>query len=157
MTHRHWKTVNGLLERGHQVASGAASDSPYPGGTIELQTPFFQALGLDLTGYFKGTLNISLSPSTVQLTNPEFTFRGVQWTDRHPPEDFSFSRCRVLFHNAAYNSWIYYPHPETKRRNFQHPSTLEIIAPPIPELGYGCRVAVEYNPLEIAVDSPASP
>jgi hypothetical protein len=151
MTNKHWHTVSGLVEHGHQVASGSAADSPYPSGTIEMQTPFFQALGLDLTEYFKGTLNISISPSTFQLINPEFTFRQVEWTDRHPPEDFSFSRCRLLFQNSTYNSWIYYPHPETKKRNFQNPSIIEIIALPIPNIKYGDRVEIEYNPLEISV------
>ncbi|MBD1876488.1 hypothetical protein H6F75_23655 [Nodosilinea sp. FACHB-131] len=152
MTNRHWQTVSGVLEHGHQVASGAAADSPYPSGTIEMQTPFFEALGLDLTEYFKGTLNISISPSTFNLTNPELTFRQIEWTDRHPPEDFSFSRCRVLFQASVYNCWIYYPHPETKKRNFQNPSILEIIAPPIANIQYGDKVEIEYNPLEVSVN-----
>lgn len=117
-----------------------------------MQTPFLQALGLDLTEYFKGTLNISISPHTFQLINPAFTFRQVEWTDRHPPEDFSFSRCRVLFQASTYNCWIYYPHPETKKRNFQNPSIIEIIAPPIANIKYTDRVEIEYNPLEVSVN-----
>ncbi|MFQ4138892.1 hypothetical protein PGN35_021515 [Nodosilinea sp. PGN35] len=151
MTDTNWPAVSGTVQQGHTVASGSASASPYPSGTIEMQTPYFEALGLDLAEYFKGTLNISISPSTFQLINPEFTFRQVEWTDQHPPEDFSFSRCRILFQGAAYDCWIYYPHPETKQRNFQNPSVLEIIAPPIPGIAYGDRVDIEYNPLEIAV------
>ncbi|MEA5447690.1 hypothetical protein VB780_03855 [Leptolyngbya sp. CCNP1308] len=152
MNDRSWQKIHGIVERGHQVASGSALDSPYPASTIEMQTPFFRGLGLDLSGYFPGTLNISISPSTFQLTNPELTFRQVEWTDRHPPEDFSFSRCRVLFQASTYNCWIYYPHPETKKRNFQNPSIIEIIAPPIPNIKYGDRVEVEYNPLEVSVN-----
>ncbi len=152
VNNRHWQRVKGTVERGHKVASGAAVDGPYPRGTIEMQTPVFQALGLDLAGYFQGTLNISIRPSTFQLIDPEFTFRRVEWTDRHPPEDFSFSRCRVLFHHSTYDGWIYYPHPETKKRNFQPPSTLEIIAPPIPGISYGDGVEVEFNALEITVN-----
>ncbi|MBD2112257.1 hypothetical protein H6F59_10480 [Nodosilinea sp. FACHB-141] len=152
MTHRHWQTVTGIVEHGHQVASGSAANCPYPSGTIEMQMPFFAALGLDLTEYFKGTLNISINPRTFQLTDPELTFRQVEWTDRHPPEDFSFSRCRVLFQTSTYNSWIYYPHPETKKRNFQNPSIIEIIAPPIPNIKYGDRVKIEYNPLEVSAN-----
>ncbi|MBE9157650.1 hypothetical protein IQ265_12555 [Nodosilinea sp. LEGE 06152] len=152
MTDRTWQKVNGIIQQGHQVASGAALDRPYPAGTIEMQTPFFKALGLDLSGYFPGTLNVSISPHTFQLTNPKFTFRQVEWTDRHPPEDFSFSRCRLLLEDSAYDSWIYYPHPETKKRNFQNLSILEIIAPPIPNIQYGDRVAIEYNPLELFID-----
>ena len=50
------------------------------------------------------------------------------WTDLHPPEHFSFSQCRVTFAAVDYHGWIYYPHPETKRRNFQDASLLEVIA-----------------------------
>jgi hypothetical protein len=151
MNARQWKRVNGVVAAGHRVASGLASDSPYPRGTIEIQTPFFQALGVDLDNYFKGTLNISIAPSTFQLIQPEFIFRGVEWTDRHPPEDFSFSRCQILVHAVTYSGWIYYPHPETKMRNFQNPSIIEIIAPQIPGIGYGDPVTVEYDSLEIAL------
>lgn len=152
MADTHWKTITGIVEHGHQVASGAAADSPYPSGTIEMQTPFFESLGLDLTEYFKGTINISISPRTFQLTKPELTFRQIEWTDRHPPEDFSFSRCRILFQGSIYDGWLYYPHPETKKRNFQNPSILEIIASPIPNIKYGDKVKIEYNPLEISVN-----
>lgn len=151
MSDNHWEKVDGVIERGHKVASGAASDSPYPGGTIETQIPFFRELGLDLTGFFKGTLNVSISPKTFRIVKPEFTFRSVEWTDKHPPEDFSFSRCRILLKHAKYDALIYYPHPETKVRHFQNPSIVEIIAPPIPEIEYGQRIVVEYNPLEITV------
>jgi hypothetical protein len=151
MLNHVWQQVEGIIERGHKVASGTASDSPYPSGTIAMQTPFFKALGLNLAEYFSGTLNISIAPKRFQLTQPEFTFRQVEWTDHHPPEDFSFSRCRVLFQGASYEGWIYYPHPETKKRNFQSPSILEVIVEPIPHIHNGCSVLVEYNPLEIAV------
>jgi hypothetical protein len=99
MTGSDWRTVDGILERGYGVASGTGTDSPYPRGTIEMQIPFFKALGLDLTRFFPGTLNVSISPKTFQLINPEFTFRQVHWTDRHPPEDFSFSRCQLSYSN----------------------------------------------------------
>ncbi|TVQ22999.1 MAG: hypothetical protein EA367_02945 [Leptolyngbya sp. DLM2.Bin15] len=152
MTDNHCKKVDGIIACGHKVASGSASDSPYPRGTIEMQAPFFEKLGLDLTNFFKGTLNVSISPSTFRLARPEFTFRGIEWTDRHPPEDFSFSRCRILFKDAKHDGLIYYPHPETKKRHFQNPSIIEIIAPLIPEIEYGCRIGVEYNPLEITIN-----
>ena len=148
---QHWQQVEGIIERGHKVASGTASDSPYPNGTISMQTPFFRALGLELSDYFQGTLNISIAPKTFQLLQPEFTFRQVEWTDRHPPEDFSFSRCRILFQGVAYEGLIYYPHPETKKRNFQSPSILEVIVQPIPDICYGCRVLLEYKSAEIRV------
>ncbi len=67
-----WQTVEGIIKRGHQVASGMARDSPYLQGTIEMQTPFFQKLGLDLSAFFPGTLNISISPKTFTLQQPEY-------------------------------------------------------------------------------------
>jgi hypothetical protein len=147
-----WQAIDGIVERGHQVASGTAADSPYPGGTIAMQIPFFKGLGLDLSPYGQGTLNISIRPNTFQINHPEFTFRQVEWTDRHPPEDFSFSRCRILFQGNPYPGWIYYPHPETKQRNFQNPTTIEVIALPIAGIRYGDSVKLEYNSLEITVD-----
>lgn len=152
-----WLSLPGVVVRGHGVASGQAPDSPYPRGTIELQLPFFRALGLDLSPYFPATLNVSIAPLTFQMRAPEYTFRHVAWTDRHPPEHFSFSRCRVTFNDHRYAGWVYYPHPETKQRHFQNPSLLEIIAPRIPDLDYGAKVVVAVNPREIALSghSPA--
>jgi len=122
---------------------------------LDRQKPLFKAQGLDLDGCFNGTLNVSIRPFTFRMTHPEFTFRKVAWTDLHPPEDFSFSRVRVHFQHKTYDGWVCYPHPETKRRNFQDPTLGEIITEPIPHPSYGNRVGVELNPLEIALTSPA--
>jgi hypothetical protein len=148
-----WIAVNGIIKRGHQVASGMAEDSPYPKGTIEMQISFFQKLGLDLTPFFPATLNISISSYTFTVKQPEYTFRNVEWTSKHPPEDFSFSRCRVFYKNARYDALIYYPHPETKIAHFQNNSILEILAPFIPNLNYEDNIQVEINSLEIVVNS----
>lgn len=148
----NWQKVNGRVEQGHQVASGAASNSPYPRGTIAMQIPILTTLGLDLTRFFPGTLNVSIAPNTFAWIKPEFTFRQVQWTDQHPPEDFSFSQCHVIFNNIVYDAFIYYPHPETKTRHFQHASTLEILAPLIPGIQYGEKVEIEFNALEVSIN-----
>ncbi len=148
----NWVTLPGVVVRGYMVASGQAADSPYPGGTIAMQLPFFKKLGLDLSGCYPATLNISVSPYTFSLANPEHTFRRVEWTSEHPPEDFSFSRCRVTFNRATYRGWVYYPHPETKKRNFQNPSTVEVLAPFIPSLKYGYTVELALNTDEIRLE-----
>jgi hypothetical protein len=135
-------TVRGIVERGHGVASGAATDSPYPRGTITMQKPYFAARGLDLDTCYDGTLNISIAPHTFVLRRPRYTFRQVRWTSLHPPEDFSFSPCRLVVGGESYDGWIYYPHPETKRDHFQNPSIIEILAPFIPTLHYGDQVEV---------------
>ena len=145
-------SLQGVIVQGYRVASGPSKDYPY--GALERQKPIFKSRGLNLDGYFNGTLNIDIRPYTFQLIKPEFTFHNVDWTDLHPPEHFSFSRCKVIYKDVEYQGWIYYPHPETKRRNFQNPSLLEVIAYPIPEIQYGDEVQVFVNPDEIVVSSP---
>lgn len=141
--------VNGVVVPGYRVASGTTNNSPYPKGTIELQAPFFKALGLDLAPYFPGTLNISISPHTFVMRSPRYTFRDVHWLDGYPAEDFSFSPCTVMFGGSTYESLIYYPHPETKIAHFQNDSLIEVIAPSIAGLKYGDRVDIAVNPTEI--------
>ena len=147
-----WISLRGVIVQGYRVASGPSKDYPY--GALERQKPIFKSRGLNLDGYFNGTLNIDIRPYTFQLIKPEFTFHNVEWTDLHPPEHFSFSRCKVVYKDIEYEGWIYYPHPETKRRHFQNPSLLEVIAYPIPEIQYGDEVQVFVNPDEIVVSSP---
>lgn len=134
------QTIQGILTRGHQVASRPSKDYPY--STLEKQKPYFKNLGLDLYPYFNGTLNISIAPLTFRLINPEFTFEKVAWTDLHPPETFSFSRCNVIFKNKEYAGWVYYPHPETKKNHFQNPSLIEVITFEIQNIKYGDTVQV---------------
>ena len=144
-----WELVNGILAQGYRVASGPSKDYPY--GALDRQRPLFKARGLDLDGYFNGTLNIDIRPATFTTLKPEYTFPLVEWTDLHPPETFSFSRCKVIYGGGEYAGWVYYPHPETKLRNFQNPSLLEVIARPIPGLQYGDALAVWVNVDEISV------
>jgi hypothetical protein len=145
-----WIVVNGILVQGYRVASGPSADYPY--GALDRQRPIFKTRGLDLNGYFNGTLNIDIHPHMFTMKRPQYTFRDVEWTDLHPPEHFSFSHCRVIYKNVEYDGWVYYPHPETKERNFQNPSLVEVIAMPVPDIQYGDELQVLLNPEEIAVD-----
>lgn len=144
-----WTLVSGILAQGYRVASGPSADYPY--GALDRQRPLFKSRGLNLDPYFNGTLNIDIRPHTFAMVKPEFTFHSVEWTDLHPPEHFSFSRCKVIFKDVQYDGWVYYPHPETKKRNFQNPSLLEVIAMPIPEIRYGDELQVMVNPQEIEI------
>lgn len=144
-----WITVHGILVQGYHVASGPSADYPY--GALERQRPIFKARGFDLGDCFNGTLNVDIRPDTFTMQNPEYTFKHVEWTDLHPPEDFSFSRCKVIFRAVEYAGWVYYPHPETKLRNFQNPSLLEVIAMPIPEIKYGDALDVLVNAAAITI------
>ena len=144
-----WTLIHGTLVQGYRVASGPSRDYPY--GALDRQRPLFKSRGLDLGPYFNGTLNIDIRPNTFKLIKPEFTFQHVEWTDLHPPEHFSFSRCKVIYKDIEYEGWVYYPHPETKIRHFQDPSLLEVIAVPIPDIKYGDELDVLLNPEEIHV------
>jgi len=148
-----WTRVHGRIVQGYRVASGPSADYPY--GALNRQRPLFASRGLDLSSYFNGTLNIDINPHTFKMINPEFTFHNVEWTDLHPPEHFSFSRCKVIFREIEYDGWVYYPHPETKLRHFQNPSLLEVIAMLIPEVNYGNEVNVRVNLAEIKVSEIA--
>lgn len=140
-----WIKVPGVIVPGHQVASGRAADSPYPKGTIEMQIPHFQARGLDLSGLFRGTLNVAIAPRVPRLIAPDFTFEQVKWSPEHPAETFSFSRCQLEAEDKHYAGWIYYPHPETKPTHFQAPTTLEVLAPEIAGLTYGDSIQLFLN------------
>lgn len=152
----NWQTVTGVVKRGHQIASGQAENSPYPNGSIAIQMPVFQALGLALSDCFPGTLNVTISPYTFVLKAPVHTFRQVQWTPYHSPEHFSFSPCWLKFDSQQYDGWVYYPHPETKRRHFQDASTLEILAPRIPNIQYGDRLELAVDPQQIDIIEPSA-
>ncbi len=144
-----WIPIHGILVQGYRVASGPSDDYPY--GALDRQRPIFKARGFNLEGYFNGTLNIDIRPYAFRMKKPEYTFHNVEWTDLHPPEHFSFSHCKVIYKDVEYDAWVYYPHPETKKRNFQNPSLIEVIATTIPEIRYGDELQVLLNPEEIAV------
>lgn len=144
-----WRWVKGVLVRGHGVASGPSAAYPY--GSLDRQRPIFRNLGLDLEGYFNGTLNIDITPFSFRMTRPECLFGGVEWTDLHPPEDFSFSRGRVRFAGKEYDGWVYYPHPETKLRHFHNSSLIEIIAKEIRGIEIGDAVEVGLKVSEVEV------
>ena len=145
------KQISGILKSGHQVASGMADNSPYEKGTLQMQLPFFQAKGLDISKFYLGTLNISIAPHTFKIVKPQYTFHQVKWHPNYPSEDFSFSPCELTFQNTTYEGLVYYPHPETKIGHFQDPSIIEAIALPIPNINYGDQIAIALNPSEIVI------
>jgi hypothetical protein len=148
-----WESVSGILRKGYGVASGPSDDYPY--GTLERQIPIFKARGLDLSTFFFGTLNIDIRPFIFEIIKPEFTFRDVRWTDLHPPEHFSLAQCNVLFGGALHAGWVYYPHPETKSRNFQEPSLLEVIAARIPTITHGDQLQILVKSERISFKRPS--
>jgi hypothetical protein len=137
--------------KGYRVASGQATDSPFPKGTIEMQTPFFLREGLDLREYYPATIGVSCGPLTFTVKQPEYTIRNVKWSLEHHAEDFSFSRCRVTFEDVTVDGLVYYPHPDTKIGHYHDNSTLEIIAPYLDGIQYGELVEVDINTDEISI------
>ena len=115
-----WTFLQGILVEGYHVASGPSKDYPY--GALDRQRPFSRHAVWTLDSYFNGTLNIDIHPLIFKLIKPEFTFRHVEWTDLHPPEDFSFSRCRaVTYQGIEYEGWMYYPASGNETAQFSEP------------------------------------
>ncbi|MEB3354036.1 MAG: hypothetical protein VKM34_07350 [Cyanobacteriota bacterium] len=143
----HWSWHPCRLVAGYGVASGQAVDSPYPAGTIALQTPLFRQAGFDLAHCFPGTLNLAFPGGEWRLRDPSWHVPGLRWTDRHPPESFSFWPCRLRWAGASAvaEGWIYWPHPETKQRHHQPADRLEVLAPWIDAIATAER-------LELGVD-----
>jgi len=146
-----WLWVPCRLVAGHGIASGQAAASPYPAGSIALQAPFFLASGLDLAPYFAGTLNLQARQGEWRLRRPDHLVEQLRWTDRHPPETFSFWRCRLRRPTGTpggqdWPALIYRPHPETKARHFQPLGLVEVLAPWIEGLAPG-------STLELGVDA----
>ena len=135
--------LTGRLCAGHGVASGTSKQSPYPEGSIRMQSPVFRSLGLDLSDCFFGTLNLDFAPLEVSLSNPDHRFEKVRWTELHSPETFSFWCVEIKATDLeVVRGWIYYPHPETKERHWQPPTTLELLAPRLSGVRPGCTISL---------------
>ncbi|NJS36421.1 MAG: hypothetical protein HC765_08310 [Brachymonas sp.] len=122
----------GTVIAGHGVASGRSAGTagnPYPQGSIAMQAAHFKSLGLDLSPYYLGTINLDIAPHRWQLLQADHRFEHLRWTDLHPPETFSFVRIELQWRGAWRGGWLYYPHPETKAAHFQNRSVMELIAP----------------------------
>ena len=130
------QAIQATVVRGHGVASGIAGDPRFPHGTLHMQFPIFARHGLDLSGFFPGTINLDIAPATYQILKPKLTLKNIHWHPDCPPETFSFFDCQLDGENAL----IYYPHPETKPEHFQSEGVLEIIGPKIKNLMYGQKL-----------------
>jgi hypothetical protein len=146
----HWITLKGRLKKGYRVASGPSKAYPEY-GSIEKQKPYFKKLGLNLDRVFNGTLNISIHPYEFAMTKPGHKFKRVKWTELTNAEDFSFSQCKIKFQGKEYNGWVYYPDPKTKKDHFQSASTVEVLAPFIPNIKYRNTMEISLNGAEITV------
>jgi hypothetical protein len=140
---------------GHRVASGGKGDPRFPGGTLRMQAPFFRELGLDLSAFHMGTLNVSLAPRQYRVVAAKLTFRGVKWHPTEPAEDFSFFDAELALPDGSTPSaLVYYPHPETKPEHFQQPDVLEVLAPHLPGLSYGMEIGLYVPRDQIIIELP---
>ncbi|WP_411030646.1 hypothetical protein [Spongiimicrobium sp. 3-5] len=136
---------------GFGVASGKNGDQRYPKGTISQQLPHFEARGLDLTSYFKGTLNVDITPYSYKIGNPKHFFEQVNWSDHIAPENFYFFDITLFYKNEAYEGLIYMPDPKTKEEHVQMPTTLELMLPKVNGLQYGDKIFVLVNEKQLKV------
>lgn len=143
--------IKTTLVKGHGVASGKASNSPFPAGTISMQMPFFKKLGLDLTAMFPATLNLSISPMSFELHAPKHHFASIAWAKNFPSEDFSLTPCTLHYQQNQFAGVVYYPHPETKIGHFQPKSVIEVISSFIPDIQYGSQLELELDDKEIVI------
>lgn len=140
---------------GHHVASGGKDDPRFPGGTLRMQLPFFQKLGLDLSAFYMGTLNVSLAPRQYRVVAPKMTFRRVKWHPTEPAEDFSFFDAELALPDGSTSTaLVYYPHPETKPEHFQQPDVLELLASHLPGLSYGMEIGLHLPPDQMIIELP---
>lgn len=136
--------ISATIVQGHRVASGLNGNPRFPGGTLRMQLPFFKELGLDLSAFYPGTLNVSIAPLSYRVVRPRHTFRALKWHPEDPAEDFSFFDVTVHRELAAsVKGWIYFPHPDTKPVHFQKPDVLELLLPWAEGLSYGTKIKLE--------------
>ena len=107
-----------------------------------MQTPYFKERGLDLKNYYRGTLNLSISPHHFSIKMPDYNFKNVAWAEGFPAEDFLFVKCSIVYKNNSYRSYVYYPDPTTKIGHFQDGSTIEIISEYIEGINSGDQVTL---------------
>jgi len=144
--------VNATVKEGHKIASGTAENSPYPDGSIAMQAPYFKKHGIDISTYHLATLNLSIAPQKFKILAPEFTIKTLHWAEGFPPEDFSFSKCEIIFNHKTYKGLVYYPHSETKIGHFHNASLIEVITNYIPNIKYGDELILKFNPIELNID-----
>jgi hypothetical protein len=142
-----WVTVAGVIVKGHGAASGEGSEA-YPEGTLAQQVPIFLERGLDLRRFHLGTVNVDITPYRLVPVAPAFSFEDIAWTDRIPPETFSFFHCLLRVGEKSREGWIYLPHPETKVEHVQAESVVEIITGHIAGVAPGLDVTIEVDRAE---------
>lgn len=143
--------IPAVIVQGHRVASGLNGNPLFPGGTMRMQLPFFQELGLDLSRFHLGTLNVSIAPLCYRVVKAKHAFRDLKWHPTEPAEDFSLFDVVMHRDGAPHvRGFIYHPHPETKPKHFQKTDVLELLLPWVEGIAYGTKIALEVPPDQMA-------
>ncbi len=148
-THAFARSIEGVIAKGHGVASGRASNE-YPQGSISMQAKHFKAAGINLDGFFMGTLNVSISPKTFELARPYAFVKQVTWAPGIT-ENFYFCRVEIESDGNRTAGFLYVPDPVTKTQHPDNPSHLQLLALKIDGVAYGSRVVVHYDPREFFI------
>lgn len=151
MTWTPW--LPSVVVAGHGVASGRAKQDQFPGGAIRLQTPVFARLGVDLSSFHPGTINVDVSPHRVEVTAPRHRLELVEWMVGYPAETFSFVDMQIRVGSTSCDALLFYPHPETKPEHFQDPSVLEVLAPYIAGVAVGDAVEVRLAADQVEISA----
>ena len=152
-----WQTFDATLLQGYRTASGFNGNPYFPGGTLAMQEPFFKKLGVDLSPFYRGTLNAGISPLSYRVLKPRITLRNVKWHPIDPAEDFSFIDIRLLHGGKIFEGLVYYPHPETKPKHFQRADVLELLFPFIEGIHYGDTLHLQAPRTQLLVELPQQP
>ena len=149
-----WIELEFCVVRGTGSASGARNFSDV-GGTIYAQKPLFLENGIDLSAYWNGTINASISPLSMTLHSPRVTVNNVKWHEDYPAENFSFSDAQIVFDGHTYECLVYYPRPETKAAfgSMPPPSTIEVLAEKIPTIEYGSTGILKLDSNQVSISS----
>ena len=70
----YYKIFKAKLISGYGIASGKSNSSPYPEGSIKMQAPFFKTLGLDISKFWPGTLNLLLEDKRIIRRSIDYSY-----------------------------------------------------------------------------------
>lgn len=150
------REAEGVVARGHGVASGIAADPRFPHGTIAPQLPWLRrhvAKLDDLLGgpAHPGTINLRFAGLKLAVGAPEYRIAAVRWSECFPPENFYLSRAAIVVDAVVRPALLYIPDPATKPDHFQDADIVELLAAFVPGLAYGDRVTLRYSDAAIAL------
>ena len=143
--------VKGTITAGYGVASGQGNDERYPKGTLHLQLPYFQKLGIDISIYHPGTINVNIGNKTVHIKDPKYRAMGIDWSSHIPPENFFFFDVEATYEGQIYSGLIYMPDPATKTEHFQAMSIIELLLPKIPGIKSGNSISLKVEDVQILI------